>query len=51
MMRALRKLLGRSQMDEREVRILQGIWSQMVQYSRIGQKVLRKEEQVKKIKK
>ena len=28
-MRALRKLFGRSQMDEREVQILQGIWSQM----------------------
>jgi len=28
-MRVLRRLLGRSQMDEREVRILQGIWSQM----------------------
>jgi tRNA/rRNA methyltransferase len=28
-MRALRRLFGRSQMDEREVRILQGIWSQM----------------------
>jgi len=29
MMRILRKLLGRSQMNERDVRILQGIWSQM----------------------
>lgn len=28
-MRALRRLFGRSQMDEREVQILQGIWSQM----------------------
>ncbi len=28
-MRGLRRLLGRSQMNEREVRILQGIWSQM----------------------
>jgi tRNA/rRNA methyltransferase len=28
-MRVLRKLFGRSQMDEREVRILQGIWSQV----------------------
>jgi tRNA/rRNA methyltransferase len=28
-MRALRKLFGRSQMDEREVQILHGIWSQM----------------------
>ncbi|NWG04820.1 MAG: RNA methyltransferase [Syntrophaceae bacterium] len=28
-MRGLRRLLGRSQMDEREVRILHGIWSQM----------------------
>ncbi len=28
-MRSLRKLFGRSQMDEREVRILQGIWSKV----------------------
>ena len=28
-MRGLRRLLGRSQMNEREVRILQGIWSQI----------------------
>ena len=28
-MRVLRRVLGRSQMDEREVRIFQGIWSQM----------------------
>jgi tRNA/rRNA methyltransferase len=28
-MRALRRLFGRSQMDEREVQILQGIWSQI----------------------
>jgi tRNA/rRNA methyltransferase len=28
-MRTLRKLFGRSQMDEREVQILRGIWSQM----------------------
>ena len=28
-MRALRRLFGRSQMDEREVRIFQGIWSQV----------------------
>ena len=28
-MRVLRKLFGRSQLDEREVQILQGIWSQM----------------------
>ncbi|HXX34122.1 MAG TPA: RNA methyltransferase [Thermodesulfobacteriota bacterium] len=28
-MRVLRRLLGRSQMNEREVQILQGIWSQM----------------------
>jgi len=27
-MRVLRRLFGRSQMDEREVRILEGIWSQ-----------------------
>ena len=28
-MRTLRRLFGRSQMEERDVRILQGIWSQM----------------------
>ena len=28
-MRVVRRLFGRSQMDEREVQILQGIWSQM----------------------
>lgn len=28
-MRSLRKIFGRSQMDEREVRILQGIWSKV----------------------
>jgi tRNA/rRNA methyltransferase len=37
-MRVLRKLLGRSQMDEREVRILQGIWSQMDRYVRLGKR-------------
>jgi len=37
-MRAMRNLLGRSQMDEREVQILQGIWSQMDRYLRIGKK-------------
>jgi tRNA/rRNA methyltransferase len=46
--RVLRKLFGRSQMDEREVQILQGIWSQMDRYLRIGGKALSKEEQVKK---
>lgn len=46
--RVLRKLFGRSQMDEREVQILQGIWSQMDWYLRIGGKALPKEEQVKK---
>jgi len=35
-MRALRKLFGRSQMDEREVQILQGIWSQMDRHLRKG---------------
>jgi tRNA/rRNA methyltransferase len=34
-MRVLRKLLGRSQMDEREVQILNGIWSQMDHHLRI----------------
>lgn len=38
-MRALRKLLGRSQMDEREVQILHGIWSQMDRYLRGVKKV------------
>ena len=38
-MRVLRRLLGRSQMDEREVQILQGIWSQMDYYLRTGKKV------------
>ena len=46
--RVLRKLFGRSQMNEREVQILQGIWSQMDWYLRIGGKALPKEEQVKK---
>jgi tRNA/rRNA methyltransferase len=35
-MRALRKLFGRSQMDEREVQILQGIWSQVDRHLRKG---------------
>lgn len=34
--RVLRKLFGRSQMDDREVQILQGIWSQMDWYLRKG---------------
>ncbi len=33
-MRVLRRLLGRSGMNEREVQILQGIWSQMDWYAR-----------------
>jgi tRNA/rRNA methyltransferase len=33
-MRALRSLLGRSHMDEREVRILRGIWSQVGWHTR-----------------
>ena len=37
-MRVMRNLFGRSQMDEREVQILQGIWSQMDRYVRIGKK-------------
>lgn len=32
MMRILRRMVGRSQLDKREVRILQGIWSQMDWY-------------------
>jgi tRNA/rRNA methyltransferase len=37
-MRALRRLFGRSQMDEREVQIFQGIWSQIDHVSRAGGK-------------
>jgi tRNA/rRNA methyltransferase len=36
--RVLRRLFGRSQMDEREVQILHGIWSQMDYYLRTGKK-------------
>jgi tRNA/rRNA methyltransferase len=36
--RVLRRLFGRSQMDEREVQILHGIWSQMDYYLRKGKK-------------
>jgi len=39
MMRVLRRLFGRSQMDEREVQILHGIWSQMDYCLRAGGKV------------
>jgi tRNA/rRNA methyltransferase len=35
-MRVLRRLFGRSQMDEREVQILHGIWSQMDHHLRKG---------------
>ncbi len=37
--RVLRRLFGRSQMDEREVQILQGIWSQMDHHLRKGKSV------------
>jgi len=37
-MRVLRKLFGRSQMDEREVKILEGIWSQMDHQLRSGKR-------------
>lgn len=37
-MSVLRRLFGRSQMDEREVRILHGIWSQMDRYLKGGRK-------------
>jgi len=37
-MRVLRKLFGRSQMDEREVQILEGIWSQMDHQFRAGKR-------------
>jgi len=33
-MRVLRRMFGRSQLDEREVRILRGIWSQMEWYGK-----------------
>ncbi len=36
--RVLRKLFGRSQMDEREVKILEGIWSQMDHHLRVARK-------------
>ena len=36
--RVLRRLFGRSQMDEREVQILHGIWSQMDYYLKTGKK-------------
>jgi tRNA/rRNA methyltransferase len=39
-MRALRRLFGRSQMDEREVQILQGIWSQIDHELRKGKHLL-----------
>lgn len=35
-MRVIRRLFGRNQMDEREVQILQGIWSQMDRHVRKG---------------
>jgi tRNA/rRNA methyltransferase len=38
-MRVLRRLFGRSQMDEREVQILHGIWSQMDHHLRRGKKM------------
>ena len=41
-MRALRRLFGRTQMDEREVQILQGIWSQMDYRIRIGKRPVSK---------
>jgi len=37
-MRVLRRLFGRSEMDEREVRILRGIWSQIDRRMRTGKK-------------
>lgn len=41
-MRVLRRLFGRSQMDEREVRIFHGIWSQIDRHLRIGDGVLKR---------
>jgi tRNA/rRNA methyltransferase len=37
-MRVLRRLFGRSQMDERETKILEGVWSQMDHHLRAGKK-------------
>jgi tRNA/rRNA methyltransferase len=37
-MRGLKRLFGRSQMEEREVQILHGIWSQMDHHLRAGKK-------------
>ena len=37
-MRVLRRLFGRGQMDERETKILEGIWSQMDHHLRAGKK-------------
>jgi tRNA/rRNA methyltransferase len=37
-MKGLRRLFGRSELDEREVSILQGIWSQMDRYLRVVKK-------------
>jgi len=37
-MRVLRRILGRSKMEEREVQILQGIWSKMDWHLRKGEK-------------
>jgi tRNA/rRNA methyltransferase len=37
-MRVVRRLFGRSQMDEREVQILHGIWSQIDHHLRAGKK-------------
>ncbi len=41
-MRGLRRLFGRSRVDEREVRILMGIWSQVDQY--LGRREASKKE-------
>ena len=38
MMRVMRRLFGRAQMDEREVQILHGIWSQMDHWLRAGKR-------------
>lgn len=40
-MRVLRRLFGRSRLEEREVRILQGIWSQMDRHLRKGKEIIK----------
>jgi tRNA/rRNA methyltransferase len=43
-MRVIRRLFGKTRMEEREVQILQGIWSQMDWHLRRGEKIVRWDE-------